>query len=73
MHIPQEPVCALLVPRSLKPSLSPFNLHSVLSCDQKAGAGRAPSKGRSLLLLPTAAHAWSHAECPVVPRVGVGL
>ena len=34
MHIPQEPVYSA---ESLKPALSPFNLHSVLSCDQKAG------------------------------------
>lgn len=47
---------------SLKPSLSPFNLHSVLSYDQKAGAGGAPSKGHSLLLPLGSGQAWSHGE-----------
>lgn len=37
---------------SLEFSLSPFNLHSVLSCDQKAGQEQRPPKG-TLSTLPT--------------------
>lgn len=59
--------------RSLKPALSPFNLHSVLSCDQKAGAGGVPSKGQSLPRPLRAGHAWSHGGSCHVPHVDEGL
>lgn len=74
-HSPGACLCSASpsLARLLKPALSPFNLHSVLSCDQKAGAGGVPSKGQSLLHPPRAGHAWSHGVSGHVPRVDVGL
>lgn len=69
--VPRSPAHPLT--RSLKPALSPFNLHSVLSCDQKAGAGGMPSKGQSLLRPLRTGHARSHGGSCHVPHVDEGL